>query len=51
MEHFGLCFQMPTLKVLWPLLPLNFKLGNIGYPEIITEYYWMKLLLLLIVLS
>ena len=28
MEHFGLSFQMPRIKMPWLLLPLNFKLKN-----------------------
>lgn len=36
MKRFRLCFQIPTAKMLWPLLLLNF----IGHIEIIIKYYW-----------
>ena len=39
MEHFGLCFQMPTIKVVWPYLQ-TLHLKIIGHTEIIIEYYW-----------
>ena len=45
MEHFGLFFQMPTIKMFWPSLPQNFGiywklLEIIGHGEIIIQYYW-----------
>ena len=39
MKHFRLCFQMPTIKMLWPLLLLNYNFEVIGHTEIIIEYY------------
>ena len=39
MEHFELCFQIPTIKMLWLLLSLNLDLEIIRHTEIIIENY------------
>ena len=28
MKHFGFCFQIPTVKVFWPLQRQGFDIGN-----------------------
>ena len=40
MEHFGLCFMVPSIKMLRPLLSLTLNLEIIGHTEITIEYYW-----------
>ena len=48
MEHFGLCFQMPTVKLFWHLLALTLNLEIIGHTQIIIEYYWNEVFIVFV---